>query len=145
MKDLKKIISMGFVCFFLTLTSSQANDPFRQMDLMIDNAFKNSFFGDFSYINNSSIKINRSEDADYKYVEILGEDISNKKIDINIKDGMISIRGETKRSSSQNGNSSNFFSTFNQSFSVPYGVRENEAIFDSKDDKIIIMFPKEKV
>lgn len=174
MKELSIKISIGFVCFILGIATTyfvkketqlatvtkKRIDPFDQMDQMIDNAFNNSFFGGigtlgglkdrfgnmgFSSVNNSAIKINRTEDSQYKYIEIYGENLNNEKINIDIKNGMISIKGEIKKSSSKDQSSVNFYSSFNQSFSVPNGVRENEAVFDSDKDKIIIKFPKESV
>lgn len=98
------------------------------------------------------INTTQREDENYKYVDIITEDNNSDELKIDIKDGMINITSETKKSTSVKNERSSVFSafssSFNQSFNVPEGVNEKKVEIikgtDQKPQKIIIKFPKTK-
>lgn len=155
------------------LKKDQDNDPFAQMDKMhdqmrkrMDKAFGNSMLGgsmlggslfgnsffdsdSFGGLSADGIKVEEHEDDDFKYVEVIAEGIDKNSININISDGMISISGEIRKTddnqSSNSRSMSSYVSKFSRSFNIPYGVSEENVKIDTKDNKIVIKFPKERI
>ena len=140
------------------------NDPFDQMDKMHDQMRKrmDQFFGksfgnsafDIDPFSGSSfttnnIKINRYEDDQYKYIEIMGEGVSKDSLKVDISEGMISISGEIKQTQVENDSDSmsrsSYVSKFNQSFNVPKGVDEANVKIESENNKLIIKFPIDRI
>ena len=144
------------------------NDPFAQMDQMHDQMrkrmgnvirggllgggmFGNSFFDadSFGDMASDGLRIGEREDDDFKYLEVIAEGVDKDSININIRNGMISISGETRKTEGnqgQNGRSmSSFISKFNKSFNVPYGVSEENMKIYTEENKIIIKFPKDRI
>ncbi len=145
-------------------TNRSNNDPFDQMDKVhaqvqkrMDKLFGKTIgspFFDIAPVSGSSfttnnIKINRYEDDDYKYIEIAGEGVNQDLLQVNISGGLISISGEIKQTGEDNNSSSisrsSYISKFNQSFNVPQGVDEANVKMESKENKLIIKFPKERI
>ena len=58
---------------------------------------------------------------------------------------MVTIKGEIKKSDQRGNSQTQYYSTFQKSFNVPIGVVEEEVSFDSRDNKVIVKFPKQKV
>lgn len=141
--------------------SKSSNDPFAQMDKIHDqmkkrvgkafggSMFDNSFFntGSFNNMTADGLTIEEREDDDFKYVDIIADDIDKDSIKINISNGMISVSGEIRRTEDnqgQNGRSiSSFISKFNHSFNIPFGAREESAKVNTEENRIVIKFPKE--
>lgn len=155
------------------LKQDDSNDPFTQMDKIHDqmqkrmnkafgnsmlgtgmlggNLFNNSFFDNSSFggLTSDGLKVEEYEDDEFKYVEVIADGIDKNSININISDGMISISGEIRKTDdNQSANSrsmSSFISSFNRSFNIPHGVSEENVKIDTKENKIVIKFPKERV
>lgn len=143
---------------------SNLTNPFDQMDQIhsqmqkrigkiLGNSFSGSLFDmdslhDSGFFGNN-IKINRYEDGDYKYIEIAGEGVSEESMQVDITNGMISVKGEIKQiqDSDQAGLTarSSYISSFNQSFNVPYGVDETKVKIESQNNKLILKFPIDRV
>lgn len=123
------------------------NQMRKQMDAMFDkNFFKSGFIGQIPSSMSDGLEIEHSEDDRYKYIEIKTEGLDKDAIKVDISDGMVSIRGEIRKKSDKNSGKSFFqsqsISSFSKSFSIPRGVNENDVEIDSKDQNIIIKFPK---
>lgn len=150
------------------LKQDDSNDPFAQMDKIHDqmqkrmnkvfgsgmlggSLFDNSFFDNNSFggMTSDGLKVEEHEDDEFKYVEVIADGIDKNSININISDGMISISGEIRKTDdNQSVNSrsmSSFISSFNRSFNIPFGVSEENVKIDTKENKIVIKFPKERV
>ncbi len=144
------------------------NDPFSQMDKMHDqmrkrmgkafggsllggSMFDNSFFNTDSFgdMTSDGLTIEEHEDDDFKYVEIIADGIDKDSININISNGVISVSGEIKKTEENQGQSgrsmSSFISKFNRSFNIPFGVTEENVKIDTKENKIVIKFPKDRI
>ncbi len=151
-------ISTYFVTDYINLKQQKKNvskeivkeknndiDPFNQMDQMHDEMLKranrifnsslmgDSFFGNFS---NGDINVSEEEDKENKYIIVDAEGIDKESLKINIKNSMVSISGEIKKT--------NFVSKFSRSFNIPYGVSEENVKITSEEGKVIIKFPKIK-
>lgn len=154
------------------LKQDDSNDPFAQMGKIHDqmqkrmnkvfgnsmlgsgmlggSLFDNSFFDNNSFggMTSDGLKVEEHEDDEFKYVEVIADGIDKNSININISDGMISISGEIRKTDdNQSANSrsmSSFISSFNRSFNIPHGVNEENVKIDTRDNKIIIKFPKNK-
>lgn len=109
-------------------------DPF---DHFFQNAL-NSFGNDL-------VQIYEKEDNNYKYIELVSDGLDKENLNINIENGMVTIKGEIKKSDQRGNSQTQYYSTFQKSFNVPIGVVEEEVSFDSRDNKVIVKFPKQKV
>lgn len=150
------------------LKQDDSNDPFSQMDKIHDQmqkrmnkVFGNSMLGSgmlggslfdnnsFGGMTSDGLKVEEHEDDEFKYVEVIADGIDKNSININISDGMISISGEIRKTDgNQSANSistSSFISSFKRSFNIPHGVSEDNVKIDTKENKIEIKFPKERV
>ncbi len=139
-------------------------DPFSQMDKIHDRMlkqmdqafgggrlFSNSFFdsSNLGDMKSDGIKVEEHEDDDFKYIEVIADGIDKDSLNIKISNGIISISGEIRNMDNNQGygrrSMSSFVSSFHQSFNVPSGVNEQKVKIDTKDNKIIIKFPWDKV
>ena len=121
----------------------------KEMDKMMRSAFSTSgLFDDVDDADHdmgmsNGIKINEDEDAQYKYVKISGEGVDQDSLDIQIKNGMISISGRVEK---KEGDGKSFESTsissFSQSFNIPNGVSDNDVKMVSKKDALVLKFKK---
>lgn len=150
------------------LKKNVPDDPFAQMDKFHDqmrkrmdkafggsmlggSLFGNSFFDSDSFggLSSDGIQVEEHEDDDFKYVEVIADGIDKNSININISDDMISISGEIRKTDdNQSSNSrsiSSYVSKFSRSFTIPYGVSEENVKIDTKDNKVVIKFPKERI
>tara|TARA_R110002072_G_scaffold534_6_gene3952 strand:+ start:129808 stop:130389 length:582 start_codon:yes stop_codon:yes gene_type:complete len=94
---------------------------------------------------NDPVQIYEKEDNNYKYIELVSDGLDKENLDINIENGMVTIKGEIKKSDQRGNSQTQYYSTFQKSFNVPRGVVEEEVSFDSRDNKVIVKFPKQKV
>ena len=123
------------------------------MDQFFGKSFGNSAFDidpfSGSSFTTNNIKINRYEDDQYKYIEIMGEGVSKDSLKVDISEGMISISGEIKQTQVENDSDSmsrsSYVSKFNQSFNVPKGVDEANVKIESENNKLIIKFPIDRI
>lgn len=123
-------------------TEIESDDPFLQMQKEMFKHFSqggSNFFGDNSLLDQ---EITSSEDDNFFYYEIDLHGQQAKKLEVEVKNGQLTISGELENKK-DNGNSS-YLSTsqFNRSFPVPEGVDEQNYKLEQKDDKIIVKFPK---
>lgn len=115
----------------------------KQMDQMMGSAFSGASVFDHATGLDGGVEISQGEDDQYKYVKIFGEGVDKDSLDIQIKDGMISISGRVeKKTGDGQGFSSTSISSFSQRFNTPSGVIEDDVDFDSKDDSVILKFKK---
>ncbi len=112
----------------------------KQMDQMMAGAFSDH---DAGGLGQSGIEVASDEDSQYKYLKISGEGVDKDTLDIQIKNGMISISGKVeKRSGDGQGSSSTYISQFSQSFNVPNGVDEKDVEMETENDTLILKFKK---
>ncbi len=133
------------------------NNYFPQMDdvfggsMLGESLFENSLLNmdSFGGLSSGGLKIEEREDDNFKYVEVIADEIDKDSIDIGINDGMISISGEIMRRDENQDQSSRSMSSYISKFSrilkVPYGVSEENMKIDTEDNKIVIKFPKNRI
>jgi len=115
----------------------------KQMDKMMGNAFAASPIFDRDLSMDNGIKISQGEDGQYKFVKISGEGVDKDSLDVQIKDGMVSISGRVEK---KEGDGKTFQSTsissFSQSFNAPNGVNQDDVKMVSENDAIVLKFKK---
>ena len=158
-------------------TKQNNSDTFAQMDKIhdqmrkrMDKAFGGSIFGNnffggsglgggllgnslfdhsFNSLSDDGIKIEEIEDENYKYIEVLADGIDKNSLNIDISNGMISISGEIRKSSDDQGansrSMSSYISSFSRSFNIPEGVSEENVKIDMEDKKVVIKFPMKRI
>lgn len=100
----------------------------------------------------NQLKISEREDDSYKYIDIDNSGLPKDSLNIDIKDGLIIIRGRIKSTLTEEKNNiksySSFESSFNRRFEIPEGVDENKAeilkITSGKIDRVTIRLPLRK-
>ena len=133
--------------------SNTFGNPFEQMRNLMDRFFKQgfdkSFFRDrmggmkaFSFGSGEGLKIDHSENKQYKLVTIKAAGLKKDSMNIKIKGGIVSISGEIRRTHTEGGGQSIFINSFSESFGVPQGVDAAKVEFENIDNKIILKFPK---
>lgn len=105
-------------------------DLFKDMEQMFEDSMSDSFVG------SSNFTTEWTESSNGKTLVITPKDPS-EQLDIDIKNGMVTIKG---KSESKDGNSS-FVSNFSNSFSVPSECDANNVKTVQKDGKILLEFP----
>ncbi len=131
----------------------QSDDAFRQMDLMrqqmrkqMDQMMGSAFSGGSVFDSGSlggGVEVSQGEDDQYKYVKISGEGVDKDSLDIQIKNGMVSISGRIeKKVGDGHGYESTSISSFSQSFNTPRGVIEDDVKFDTEEDGLVLKFKK---
>lgn len=115
----------------------------KQMDQMMGNAFSASALSDQNMGMDNGVKITEGEDAQYKYVKISGEGVDQDSLDVQIKNGMVSISGRVEK---KEGDGKSFESTsissFSQSFNTPSGVNDSDVKMVSEDNALVLKFKK---
>ena len=115
-------------------------DLFQGMDQMMEEAFSDSFSGFTSLAEKGpAMKMDWTETTTGRTLMITPEDPS-QKIDLDVNNEMITIKGETKVKS-QNGTS---MSSFSNSFPVPQDCDGSRVKMSNKDGKIVMEFPYRK-
>ncbi len=133
--------------------------PFKQMEKMrenMDKLFEQHFGGrDHSQLfdswfndkyGGSVFDIEQEEDDKHVYYKIRLEGVDQNNLKIEVEDGMLNISGdivETREEASRGTISkSNFRQHFYRSFPVPANVDADKVQFETKEDIIIVKFPK---
>lgn len=109
---------------------------FSDMDKLFEDAMKESFGSHFSYSYGSKVKTNWEETSSGRTLSITPE-TPEQKLDINVQNGMVTIKGKSEVKTAQGISSSDFSS----SFSIPQDVDGTKVRMDQKDGKIVIFFP----
>lgn len=113
-------------------------DMFTDMESMMNDLMSESFSGlqSFSNAGTSNYKMEWKESSSGRALEITPSS-PEQQLDINVANGMITIKGKAEQKS-QNGS---YISNFSNSFNVPGDCDEKKVKMDQKDGKIIISFP----
>lgn len=95
---------------------------------------------------NGGPQIATREDTKNIIIEIETKDIDKKSLNIIIKDGQIKISGKTiiekRKQGSGTQSISRSESHFQKSFPIPQNVKQDEAKVTTRENKVIITFPK---
>ena len=135
--------------------------PFKQMEKMRENMhrlFEDSLNDSFSskYFDNwfeerfggSVSDIGVSEDGNYIYYRIELEGVNKDNLNINVRDGQLSISGEIDKLNEDRSDESFLKSrirkSFKRSFPVPTGVDTDNIDFETKENQLIVKFLKFK-
>lgn len=120
------------------------DDQFERIQKRMKRMMESSFFsgGIFSnsmakHFGRSNFEIHQAEDRSFKYIKINAPKVKKDNIDIQINNGMITIKGEIASENSR--------SQFSQSFNVPYGVMADKVSIETEGEEIVIKFPKKSV
>lgn len=121
------------------------DDVFDQMDQMAEQMMEQMGQG-MAPTQMSDGELTRYEDDRYVYLEFKLGEIDKNTLNLEIKDGNVTIKGQTKienTTKNQFGSSTSIsISSFHKSFPVPQGVKEEEVVIENKDGAIILKFPK---
>ncbi|MCB0379034.1 MAG: Hsp20 family protein, partial [Bdellovibrionales bacterium] len=95
----------------------------------------------------SNYQINTIDDEDSVVFEIQFKGkVDDGTLNVNVENGMVTISGRQVQKSQDNEEGSwvhfSSSSSFSQSFSVPYGVDENNVQIKNQGNKVILTFPK---
>lgn len=82
------------------------------------------------------------EDDKYVYYELDLKGQKPKKVEVEVKDGQVSITGQVEQKREDDNNSSFFSSSFHRSFPAPGNVDGEKFQMEQEGNKIIIKFPK---
>lgn len=105
---------------------------FKDMDKMFEDAMKDSFGSSFQFsMGEASVDTEWSESADGRTLLITPKN-KDQKLDINIKDDSVTIKGKTDTSD------------FSNAFSVPQDCDSSRVKMDQKNGKIVVFFPWKK-
>jgi HSP20 family molecular chaperone IbpA len=131
----------------------QSRDPFKEMDRMQNEIMKNfgpskndeDSFGHWfkqSFGGGAPADFKMSEDDRFVYYEIDAGEATPEKVDVEVHDRQVTVKGEMKKKE-ENSNSASFYgSTFVRSFPAPENVDADHFKLEQKGNKIIIKFPK---
>lgn len=86
--------------------------------------------------------IKQREDKQYVYYDIDLKGQDPKELKIEVKNGEVTISGQTETKENRQGESSYFSSSFHRAFPVPDGVNGQAFKMERQDQKIILKFPK---
>ncbi|MCB9091190.1 MAG: Hsp20/alpha crystallin family protein [Halobacteriovoraceae bacterium] len=133
--------------------------PFKQMEKMRENMnrlfedqFNNSL--DNKYFDNwfegrfggSVFDIGESEDDKFVYYRIQLDGVDQNNLKIDVSNGQLNISGvinkESEKSSQGSLSKSRVSQSFKRSFPVPLGVDADKVEFETKENEIIVKFPK---
>ncbi len=121
----------------------QMRQQMNQMNKMMDGAFTGNSPFDGQDGLNSGVEVTQGEDDQYKFIKIAGEGVDKDSLDIQIKNGMVSISGRMEHKSGDGQSyESTSISSFTQSFNTPSGVNEEDVKFDSEDGALVLKFRK---
>lgn len=112
-------------------------DLFGDMEEMMNEMMKDSFNGFDSYAHRPQNFLSQwKESATGRTLEITPK-TPDQQLDINVKNNLITIKGQTEIKSA-NGTQ---ISSFTNTFSVPGDVESTKMKMDLKDGKILVFFP----
>lgn len=113
-------------------------DPFEQFNRMQSQMF-NQFEPAIA-----STEMSQTEDDKYINLNIDLQGLKPKNLNIEVKNGQVSINGELEQNNQSDHSSSYFSSSFHRSFPAPDGVDAANYSVEQKEGKIIVKFPKIK-
>ena len=115
---------------------------FDQMDKMTEEMMKQMQ----PQMGGSVAEVDSWEDDQFIYLKFKLGQINKNSLNLQIKDGLVTVKGQTKiENTTQNqfGSSTSIsISSFNKTFPVPEGVKEEEVQIDHQDGALILKFPK---
>lgn len=113
-------------------------DMFKDMEQFLDEVMTDSFsgFDSFTRTTAQNYKMEWSETSEGRVLTITPQS-SEQKLDIDISNGLVIIKGKTENKS---GNSVSI-SNFSNSFNVPGDCDPSKVKIDQKDGKILVQFP----
>lgn len=116
-------------------------DPFEEMEKMRKSlGDQGGLAGLMQLQGGDDQNVVEREDDQSVYYEISGVDQS--KLSTRVENGYLTIKGESKKQSGQDGFSATMQSSFQRSFPLPAGVDEKKMEMSSEKDKVILRFPK---
>jgi len=121
-------------------------EMFDQMDQMAEEMMKQMGpgMGGPTALGNGQLR--RYEDESFVYLEFKLGHIDKNSLNLQIKDGNVTVKGQTKiENTTQNqfGSSTSIsISSFHKTFPVPEDVKEEEVEVDHKEGALILKFPK---
>lgn len=95
--------------------------------------------------------IEKSEDENFVFYDIKVKDLKGTAINTKVESGYLTITGQIESKNTEQdedsgfSNSSVFSSTFSRTFPLPADVDEDSMEMESKQNKIVIKFPKKKI
>ncbi len=98
--------------------------------------------GDEDFSIDRGIGVERSEDAHFVYLHLLVGKVDKESLNINIRDGHISIEGRSQVIQESENSSTTSISEFSQSFPAPQNVDESRVTFEVTKDGVLLKFPK---
>lgn len=133
----------------------QSRDPFQEMDRLHKqlmgsfgrfDAGEDHFGGWFreNFGGGAPSDFRMTEDKDFVYYEIESGDELPKKLEVNVKNGQVTIKGEVEKKSEGSDSTSVYASTFVRSFPTPEGVDAEKFQLEQEGKKVVIKFPKIK-
>lgn len=113
-------------------------DMFKDMEQFLDEVMTDSFsgFDSFTRTTAQNYKMEWSETSEGRVLTITPQS-PEQKLDIDISNGLVIIKGKTENKS---GNSVSI-SNFSNSFNVPGDCDPSKVKIDQKDGKILVQFP----
>jgi HSP20 family molecular chaperone IbpA len=118
-------------------------DMFSDMEKMMDDAMKDSFSSfemfDGRESTSSHYRSEWKESVSGRTLEITPSK-PDQQLDINVANGMITIKGKAEKKTGH----SSFISNFSNAFSVPGDCDPSKVKIDQKDGKILVFFPYAK-
>lgn len=86
--------------------------------------------------------IKQREDQHFVYYDIDLKGQNPNQLKVEVKDGEVTISGQTENKENHQGESSYFSSSFHRAFPLPDGVNGQAFKMERQDQKIILKFPK---
>ncbi len=137
----------------------ESSSPFKQMEKIRENmqrlfednfndSFDNKYFDNWfeARFGSPVSDFGKSEDDEYIYYKIELEGIDKNNFKVDITDGQLNISGGIdKLSEDSSGGSfskSRVRKSFNRIFPVPTGVDADKVEFETKENELIVKFPK---
>lgn len=113
-------------------------DLFSDMEKFMDEIMTDSFngFSSFSRTTSENYKIEWTESKSGRTL-IITPDSPDQKLDINVSNGFIEIKGKREHKISNGA----FYSNFSNRFNVPGDCDEKKLKMEQKDGKILMHFP----
>lgn len=112
-------------------------DLFKDMDKLFDDAMKDSFGSSFGYSFGGSSVDTEWQEASGGRTLIITPKSKDQKLDINIEQEMVTIKGKNEVKTPSGISSADF----TNSFSVPQDCDSSKVKMDQKNGKIVIFFP----
>jgi len=135
--------------FFSSLFGNEdffSEEMFEQMDDMAEKMFEQMGKGMGPRMGVSDGVLDQWEDERYIYLRFKLGQIDKNSLNLQIKDGTVTVTGQTKiekTTKNQFGSSTSIsISSFHKSFPVPEGVREEEVEIEHVEGALVLKFPK---